>query len=109
MPKGSLLLLGACSALILASRPGRPAEAAALAITANIQARHLPFGTILVKPDTLDFPAMHCWKIECIWLHENGAERQVPGLDIGRDGEGGRLGGASGSTSQNKCGTGTKQ
>src|SRR5438105_14106744 len=28
-------------------RPGRVAEADALAITANIQARHLPFGTIL--------------------------------------------------------------
>ena len=43
----SLLLLGACSALILAGSPGRAAEADALAITANIQARHLPFGTIL--------------------------------------------------------------
>jgi hypothetical protein len=42
-----LLLVGACSALILAGSPGLAAEADALAITANIQARHLPFGTIL--------------------------------------------------------------
>src|SRR5207244_8045325 len=47
MPKRSLLLLGAGSALILAGPPGRAAEADALAITANIQARHLPFNTIL--------------------------------------------------------------
>jgi len=47
MPNGSVLLLGACSALILAGSAGRAAEADALAITANIQARHLPFGTIL--------------------------------------------------------------
>jgi len=47
MPNRSFLLLGACSTLILAGSPGGAAEADALAITANIQARHLPFGTIL--------------------------------------------------------------
>ena len=45
-------LLSACSAiaasaLMLAGLPVRASEADALAITANIQARHLPFGTIL--------------------------------------------------------------
>ena len=47
MSNRCLLLVGACSALILAGSPGLAAEADALAITANIQARHLPFGTIL--------------------------------------------------------------
>ena len=47
MPNRPLLLLGACTAFILAGVPGRATEADALAITANIQARHLPFGTIL--------------------------------------------------------------
>jgi uncharacterized protein (TIGR03437 family) len=48
MPNRPLLLFSAaCSALILAGPSGRAAEADALAITANIQARHLPFGTIL--------------------------------------------------------------
>src|SRR5882724_6215128 len=42
----SLLLLSACFALAFAP-PGRAAEGDALTITANIQARHLPFGTIL--------------------------------------------------------------
>jgi uncharacterized protein (TIGR03437 family) len=41
------LLLGACFAFTLAAPPARAAEADALAITANIQARHLPFGAIL--------------------------------------------------------------
>jgi uncharacterized protein (TIGR03437 family) len=39
--------LGACAALILGALPGRAAEGDALAIDANIQARHLPYGTIL--------------------------------------------------------------
>lgn len=47
MPNRPSLLLGVCSALILACPPSRAAEADAHAITANIQARHLPFGTIL--------------------------------------------------------------
>jgi hypothetical protein len=47
MPNRPLLSLCACSALILAGPPGRAAEADALAVTANVQARHLPFGTIL--------------------------------------------------------------
>ena len=40
----SLFTLGV---IILAAPPGRAAESDALAITANIQARHLPFGAIL--------------------------------------------------------------
>jgi len=47
MSNRCLLLVGACSALILTGSPGLAAEADALAITANIQARHLPFGTSL--------------------------------------------------------------
>jgi uncharacterized protein (TIGR03437 family) len=47
MPGKSSCLLSVCSALFLAIAPGRAAEADALAILANIQARHLPFGTIL--------------------------------------------------------------
>jgi len=43
----ALRLLGTCSALILSPALGRAAEADALAITANIQARHVPFGAIL--------------------------------------------------------------
>ncbi len=40
-------LLAACTAFLLAALPAHAAEADARAITANIQARHLPFGTIL--------------------------------------------------------------
>src|SRR5215469_8988675 len=47
MANKALLLLGICSALILFPTLGRAAESDALAITANIQARHLPFGAIL--------------------------------------------------------------
>ena len=47
MSKRPLLLTGACLALLLAGPYGHAAEADALAITANIQARHMPFGTIL--------------------------------------------------------------
>ncbi len=47
MTKRLSLVLGACTALILAGPPGRAAEADALAITANIRARHLPFGAVL--------------------------------------------------------------
>jgi uncharacterized protein (TIGR03437 family) len=47
MPARPLWSLGACATLILAAMPSRAAEADALAITANIQTRHLPFGTIL--------------------------------------------------------------
>jgi uncharacterized protein (TIGR03437 family) len=47
MSKRLWLLPGACWALLLAGPTGHAAEADALAITANIQARHLPFGTIL--------------------------------------------------------------
>jgi uncharacterized protein (TIGR03437 family) len=47
MANRSLILLTASSALILTVPSGRGAEADALAITANIQARHLPFGGIL--------------------------------------------------------------
>jgi uncharacterized protein (TIGR03437 family) len=46
LPK-RLFTAGACAALILGVMPGHAAEADALAITANIQARHVPFGTIL--------------------------------------------------------------
>jgi uncharacterized protein (TIGR03437 family) len=41
------LVLGVCSVTLLAIRPGLAAEGDALAIDANIQARHLPYGTIL--------------------------------------------------------------
>ena len=47
LPIRPSLFLGACSVLIFAVAPVRADEADALAITANIQARHLPFGTIL--------------------------------------------------------------
>lgn len=47
MPNRPLMLMSACAALILASPSSPAAEGDALAITANIQARHLPFGTIL--------------------------------------------------------------
>jgi len=47
MPKRDWLCVGVCSTLILFAVPGHAAEADALAISANIQARHLPFGTIL--------------------------------------------------------------
>lgn len=47
MTNKALLLLSTCSALILFPTLGRAAESDALAITANIQARHLPFGAIL--------------------------------------------------------------
>ena len=47
MPKRHLFFLGACAALVAIGLPCRAAVADALAITANIQARHLPFGTIL--------------------------------------------------------------
>jgi uncharacterized protein (TIGR03437 family) len=48
MPSRSSLLIVVCSAVVLAGPPqARATEADALAITANIQARHLPFGTIL--------------------------------------------------------------
>jgi uncharacterized protein (TIGR03437 family) len=47
MFRQKLLLLGACAAFVLSGTPSPAAEADALAITANIQARHLPFGTIL--------------------------------------------------------------
>ncbi len=47
MPNRRLFLLCACVPLTLAGRPARAAETDALAITANIEARHLPFGTIL--------------------------------------------------------------
>jgi uncharacterized protein (TIGR03437 family) len=47
MPNRRFLLFSACSALLLAGLPVRAAEADALTITANIKARHLPFGTIL--------------------------------------------------------------
>src|SRR6516164_10514001 len=40
-------VLGTCATLILAVTQGRAAEGDALAIDANIQARHLPYGTIL--------------------------------------------------------------
>jgi hypothetical protein len=43
----ALLLFSACSALIPAGLPCRAGEADAFAISSNIQARHLPFGTIL--------------------------------------------------------------
>jgi len=49
MPNRPLLLLSACSALILAGPPGRAAEADALAITANIQARHLPSARFSIR------------------------------------------------------------
>jgi uncharacterized protein (TIGR03437 family) len=47
MPNRPLIFFSAWSALVLLCPPSRAAEADALAITANIQARHLPFGTIL--------------------------------------------------------------
>src|SRR5437870_3871548 len=47
MPNRPFLLLSACLALISAGPPGRAAEGDALTITANIQTRHLPFGTVL--------------------------------------------------------------
>src|SRR4051812_14506639 len=47
MSNRRFLFLCVCSALVPAVQPGRAAEADALGITANIQARHLPFGTIL--------------------------------------------------------------
>jgi uncharacterized protein (TIGR03437 family) len=40
-------VLGACAAAIVAVQPGSSAEGDALTIDANIQARHLPYGTIL--------------------------------------------------------------
>jgi uncharacterized protein (TIGR03437 family) len=46
-------VLGAYAALVLAVSPGRAAEGDALAIDANIQARHLPYGTILDPVFTL--------------------------------------------------------
>jgi uncharacterized protein (TIGR03437 family) len=46
-PYKRAVLLNACCAILFAAQSGRAAEADALAITANIQARHLPFGTIL--------------------------------------------------------------
>jgi uncharacterized protein (TIGR03437 family) len=47
MRNGTFLVLGACTALVLAVSPVCAAEGDALAIDANIQARHLPYGTIL--------------------------------------------------------------
>ena len=47
MPHRLLLPMGVWCALTLAVPPGRGAERDALAIVANIQSRHLPFGTIL--------------------------------------------------------------
>ena len=47
MPNRPLLLLSACAAFIWTGPASRAAEADALAITANIQARHLPFGAVL--------------------------------------------------------------
>ena len=47
MPNRRFVVLGACAALILAVPRGRAAEGDALAIDANIQARHLPYFTIL--------------------------------------------------------------
>jgi hypothetical protein len=47
MPNRRFVVLGACVALILVVPRGRAAESDALAINANIQARHLPYGTIL--------------------------------------------------------------
>src|SRR5215470_4216314 len=47
MPHRHFTVLGACSALILFVPLSRAAEGDALAIDANIQARHLPYGTIL--------------------------------------------------------------
>ena len=47
MLSGRFFALGACTALFLATPRGCAAEGDALAIDANIQARHLPYGTIL--------------------------------------------------------------
>ena len=54
MPNRSLLLLGTCSALVLGGPPGRAAEADALAITANIQARR----RLGLPPRSDDKPSM---------------------------------------------------